>query len=362
MKALPDGVELASLALDPENPRLPDAVQNTSQADLLTYLYKNDVLDELAASFVANDYFPNEPVLVLPPNDEGMRIVVEGNRRAATLMILAGAPTASAAGLEFDLAPTPTEEQLSSFSVIPAVEVEDRDELKSYLGYRHIGGILPWSAEAKARWIYQNVNEQAAAGSQRPFYDVGRMLGSNSLGVRNRYLAWRLLREARTEGGAETSYVEGERFSVWGLLAGSDRLKGYIGIDRRVSEFADVEAAFESIDMDKVVEIVRDLSPVDGRRPVLSDSRDVGTYVDVISDERASQLLRKYGDLELAASTLERGALTERLQTQARELEALATDARRLDVDESTLDAAQDVFETARSIRAVVKDRVESDD
>lgn len=348
-------VMLADLCLDPENPRLPVSVQGSGQEELLEYIFENEVLDELAASFVANGYFYNEPVLVLPPDDNGKRTVVEGNRRVSTLKILLQDPLAVETGLQFDLTTVPTNERLQELTEVPAFEVENREELGAYLGFRHIGGLRQWSSEAKARWIHTNVASMVAEGRTNPFYDVGRIVGSNARGVRTAYLALELLRRARRDHGVTTSHVENYRYSVWGLLVGNSRVRDYIGLDGDARSYQEIDAALDVVDYERVGEIIGDLTPRRGSRlALLVDSRSVSRYVEVLSNERAHEVLREHEQLALAVAVLEQGDLTARLQSTSRLLREILVDAARVDVEEAAPAAAVEVLELARSVHAVV--------
>src|SRR5687767_4092251 len=80
-----DKILVDKLRLDPLNPRL--ALDNApDEAALLAKLYEDESLDELVPSFLANGYFEEEPLVVVPEG-EGF-VVVEGNRRLATLKLL----------------------------------------------------------------------------------------------------------------------------------------------------------------------------------------------------------------------------------------------------------------------------------
>jgi hypothetical protein len=84
---------VTDLHLDPKNPRLPEDLSK-SEPGLLKYFYDNGVLEELAQSFLDNGFFEQEPLSVLARKPSGFT-VVEGNRRLATLMILALTPNST---------------------------------------------------------------------------------------------------------------------------------------------------------------------------------------------------------------------------------------------------------------------------
>src|SRR4051812_15470247 len=78
-------IAVSDLMLDPLNPRLIVA-EGAGEAELIAKLYEEESLDELYPSFVENGYFEEEPLVVVP--DGKKFVVVEGNRRLATLKLL----------------------------------------------------------------------------------------------------------------------------------------------------------------------------------------------------------------------------------------------------------------------------------
>src|ERR1051326_2599411 len=110
---------IEDLHLDPDNPRLPEELHGASQDRLVKYLFDTAVLEELARSFANNGFFEHEPLIIVK-GTKGGYVVVEGNRRLATLMILHRRPEAG--DLRFD------------------VEIDDRSE------ERRVG------KECRSRW------------------------------------------------------------------------------------------------------------------------------------------------------------------------------------------------------------------
>ena len=143
--------------LDSENPRLPEHLHGADQEELLKYLHANAALGELATSFVDNSFFVHEPLIVSQPDETGTHSVLEGNRRLAALTILLRLDTAKALDLAFAIDPVPTAEQLGELREIPCFVVERPEDVHRFLGFRHIGGLKTWSAEAKARYLLAEV-------------------------------------------------------------------------------------------------------------------------------------------------------------------------------------------------------------
>ena len=168
--------------MDQANPRLPEQLHGTDQVELLRYLNENSVLDELIRSLDDNGFFQHEPLIGV--REDGDVVILEGNRRLAALKIYLGAPEARDLGLTPILDEAPSAERLRELSTVPVYLVDTRDEVHRYLGFRHIGGIKTWPAEAKARYLMQETDRAAALEVTNPFLDVARRVGSNSQGVR----------------------------------------------------------------------------------------------------------------------------------------------------------------------------------
>ena len=313
MQDLGQPVAIADLRLDPENPRLPEHLLGGSQDEILKYLFDNDVLEEIASSIRLNGFFPNEPVIVLPEAADGTRLVVEGNRRLATLLILNGAPVAADQGIVFS---GELGVGFRPLETVPAFEVANRDDLDAYLGFRHINGIRTWGASEKARFVWKQVNKAVQNNEIDPFYVVGRAVGSNSRGVRTSYLAYELLQKREVYEGdtAAVEYVIRRRFGVWLRLLGTKNIPDQIGIDRDAKSFADVRRVINESNSQKIVEVARDLYPrTTSSYPVLADSRDVTVYSDVMGYEPAYRALRATNKLEVAQTVLDQGDFDKQL-------------------------------------------------
>jgi hypothetical protein len=77
---------VASLYLDPKNPRLGRETLAQAPREIIQYLFEHDKALEVAESIATRGFFPNEPLLAV--NEGNRLIVVEGNRRLAALKAL----------------------------------------------------------------------------------------------------------------------------------------------------------------------------------------------------------------------------------------------------------------------------------
>lgn len=343
---------VSKLLLDPENPRLPQDLYGQSQSTLFDYLYDNATLDELADSMLDNGFFEHEPLIVLPPADDGTRIVVEGNRRLAALMLIHGRPEAG----ERELATQPTDDQLERLREVQIFEVPSREEVSRFLGYRHISGLKPWRPEAKARYIANEVDEAYQQGEDNPFLYVARIVGSNTQGIRNSYIALSILRHGKQECGIDTLHLLNERFGVWLRSMNSPGIREYLGLGNPKS-YNEVIGAVKNLDCEKLREVIGDMTPRRGKSAVLADSRDVTRYGLIIQNPDARAVLRKYDDLDIAAQIVTEQSLASRAEEIAKRIDAMREEVQR-GVSSTPSDlilAAQAILRSAKLLNGAVE-------
>ena len=356
-------IDVRKLRLHSKNPRLPEHLVGSSQTDILEYLHGNGALDELAKSFLDNGFFPHEPLIVSRPDDNGAREVLEGNRRLAALTILLKLDTALELGVEFPLDETPTAEQLAGLRKVPCFEVDGAQDVHSFLGFRHIGGTKTWSAEAKARYLLTEVRRARDEDPvNNPFTIVGRAVGSNAQGVRNPYIAMSILINAREQFGIEISAIQRFRFGVWNRAMNSPLLRDYIGFGS-ARTFEEVQEGLESLKEPQLREVLNDMTPgVGSRKAVLSDSRDVTIYAEVLQNERAHTVLRQYDDLRLARQIVEQASIAQRIRQITYSIEAINREVERQGAPAEALQPANELARLARSLRVLIAEATRSDD
>ena len=355
-------IPVRKLLLDGDNPRLPEKLHRGSQFELLNFLREKGVLEELAQSYLDNGFFQHEPLIVLPTGDHDKYTVVEGNRRLAALKILHGAPEAG--DIRF-LGIDPSREQLEQLEEIPCFPVSDRNIVHAYIGFKHIGGLKTWAPEAKARYVLAEVRKLVEGGTEDPFRELGRRAGSNATGIRNSYLAIRILLHARDEFGVDVGHIQEHRFGVWLRCMNSADIRKHIGL-RGVGTYQEIEEALKGVQGDKLKEVLGDLKSAGGRAlAVLGDSRDVTAYGRVLADKRARATLRKTDDLSLAKQVVEELGLGKRARRLVDSVRLFVDALHRMELEDIPRDLLQTTEELAllaRSARAIVKDRMDDHD
>ena len=201
-----------------------------------------------------------------------------------------------------------------------------------------------------------------------PFRALGRRVGSNAQGVRNSYLAIRILLHARDEFGSEVNFVQESRFGVWLRCMNSSDIRKYIGLGNATT-YQEIEQALAGIKKKNLEEVLGDLESKPGeRRAVLGDSREVTVYGRALTDERAHETLRRTKDLGLVKQIIEELDL----DVQARRL----VDSVRLfmetlsrtkpadiaDISNDLLSATEELALIANSAKSIVKGHIDHRD
>ena len=360
----PGGTQLLSvsrLSLDDTNPRLPEGLRKKSQSEILRFFYHNGVLEELAQSYIDNGFFQHEPLIVVPNGQDERYTVVEGNRRLAALKILHNFPEADELSL---VTIDPPKEKLDGLREVPCFVIDDRDAVRAYVGFRHIGALKTWPPEAKARYLLSEVRRLASNKVPDPFRDLGRRVGSNAQGVRNPYLAIRILLHAREEFSLDIKYVQDRRFGVWLRCMTSADIRAYIGLERATT-YDEIEDAVSGIVPDNLDEVLGDLRSEGREKPVLGDSREVTTYGRALMDARAHATLRRTNDLSIAKQIIEESDLDIRARELVQRTQIFMEILQRAEdteISNDLLAATDELFSVTRSTRAIVKDRIDNRD
>jgi hypothetical protein len=153
-KSLP----LASLHFDPANPRLVGYVSDrSSEVEILNTIVDLFGIDDVLSSIAVNGYFDAEPMVGLRDPDEDSVRIVEGNRRLAACLILAGDPRArDQAKRTRDFQVIQNERGRKPVTHVPVLLYDESaysEALLPYLGVRHIAASQPWDSYAKAAWV-----------------------------------------------------------------------------------------------------------------------------------------------------------------------------------------------------------------
>ena len=279
-------VQVSKLFLDPENPRLPEDAQGKKEIELLSVLYRDFSLDELADSMAQNGYFDEEPLVAIPQklpealekvdvsskefkdfieDDTTLFTVVEGNRRLATVKLL----------LDNDLRemlrikhwPTITESVRKDISLLPVIIYPKRNDVVPYLGVRHIVGIQKWDSYAKARYI-ANMIEGGLSIDQ-----IEAQIGDKTGALIKNYVGYKLLDQASDEFDFDLRRAKND-FSLLILAIGQGNIKRFLGLPTKLKD-ADPKMPVAADDIENMKSLFIWMFGTEKIKPVIRESRDI---------------------------------------------------------------------------------------
>lgn len=347
------------LRLDRLNPRLLGESRNESDEAIIARLYRAAELDELLQSISANGYMDIEPLVVMSdPNNSGF-IVLEGNRRLATLRLLQEPELVrkieKLEGLKIRIPGIMNISLKDTFKEVSVYRVNSREDARAFIGFKHINGLKKWDAYAKARyaaeWYKSNKD------SQQLEY-IAQSIGDRHDTVKRMVYAIYVLEQAREEDlfYAEDRYHIKFSFShLYTALSRSQYMK-YIGLDLTWRTY---DPSPDPIPKENLNELRKILvwiygSKKDDLPPVVKrQNPDIKRLGEVIAHPQGLHVLEVTGNLDYAHDNTKPidSHLTASLINARKNIREAAGSLRAYDGrDKSLLDIAEDVKETAESV------------
>lgn len=320
-------IPLSRLLLDENNPRLPLETTDLSQENLLRIFDRNFNLFPIARSMVDNGYFEEEPLFVIQgPADKF--IVVEGNRRLATLKFLTDAEAR-----RLTLNPEKWNElaregktRNRDFSEVPSIVYNRKKKLEAILAFRHISAVLRWDSLQKARFINNIVEGRKFNIS---FNKLSEDTGAARNTIQNLFVSYRAYLQAK-ERDFDVSNLEKD-YSLFYTALSHTVIKRYVGIDTRRKNPAQLRNPVPPSKMENLGKIIELVHGGRGIIPVIRESRDISKLAEVMSNEKCASILERTRNLEIAYSFV-RGTehrLLENLQIASEYLSEALRDAHR---------------------------------
>ncbi|MBZ9869217.1 hypothetical protein LB515_27900 [Mesorhizobium sp. CA15] len=346
-------VPINDLYLDPENPRLPAYVER-DQDSMFSYLAQNSSIEELMTAISENDFFQAEALIAVPVGKE--LIVVEGNRRLTALKLLSGQT--------FDQISTRISELQASAkhrpSSVPVAIYDSREEVLNYLGNRHIAGVKPWGALAKARYIKQLFDHTS---SQEDFPErcrtVAKIIGSRRDFISKSMKAYQVYEVAEKNDFFSLEGVDEEAVKFSLISTSVD----YSGIQKFIFGASEEETGESINERDPIIDNVREFFSwlfvrEEGEKPRIGESRNLNKLSKVLLNDDALAAFRKGASLDQAyLYTTGVGddfdAICTRIQRELREANSIAAEVERTEVREQLTNS---IYRQARALESAFRD------
>jgi hypothetical protein len=278
-------IKIIDLHLDPENPRLPERLKNAPEKDVLNWMLSDATLVDLMASIAENGFFNGEPILVV--EEGGKHIVVEGNRRLASIKLLANPELATESPRTIRAISETAVNKINIPSEIWVYKCTNRDEVQNYLGFRHISGVKQWPLISKARYLY-DLFLRKNRFEYEVYKEIAREIGSKGNYVRKLLLgfqAYQLIRTKNWFGMGE--YLNEESFDlslISEVINSYSAVAGYMNVD------VNQDKPFENIDISKLEEVSKWLYQVTETGSTrVGDNRNLRLLNKILQNEEAKK-------------------------------------------------------------------------
>ncbi|HEX8526139.1 MAG TPA: ParB N-terminal domain-containing protein [Allosphingosinicella sp.] len=279
------------LHLDPDNPRLPSELPRTPEA-MLKYLADTSSIDEIISAIGSNGYFQSEPLIGVPgPNDN--IVIVEGNRRLTALKLLAGE--------RYEDMPNRVEQAVERArerpTEAPVAVYDQRLDVLNYLGNKHIAGVKPWGALAKARYAKQLFDAAGDGEFTERAREVARTIGSRMDFITRSLKAYSAYEVAASQDFFSLPGVDEETVKFSLLSTALD----YEGIQDFVYENPDDPVDERRVNADHLRELFSWMFVrTEHGRTRLGESRNLIQLSSVVANPEALDRFRRGMDLEQA--------------------------------------------------------------
>lgn len=352
-------VQVTRLRLDHKNPRLLEQSESTNDSAIIGRLFRGAELDELLQSISTNGYLDIEPLVVT--GDANDLVVLEGNRRLAALRLLREPDLANqisrAEGIKIRV-PEVDESVRSTMEEISVYYVGNREDARSFLGFKHINGPAKWDAYAKARFAA----EWYDASQGTSLSEIARSIGDRHDTIKRMVSAIFVLDQAQQNNLFSVEDRHTLRFSFSHLYTalGRSQFMAYLGLESSWIRFDPTPEPVPDHKLGELKQLLRwiygsksaDVMPV-----VKAQNPDIRRLGEVLANSEALTLLKSTHDLDKAHTATE--SVDSRFTSSLIRARDSVTDAagsiRAYDGrNESLLGIAEDVKETSAAVHGAM--------
>jgi len=305
----PTKVPVGCLRLDRENPRLTGGTGHRSDEALVAELYDSAELDELLQSMTSNGYLDIEPLVVMEEPENGELVVLEGNRRLATVLLLTDPEFVSRVrgepGLSRLTIPEIRESLRPTFEQVTVYRVSDRTQARPLIGFKHINVPQKWQAYAKARFAAKWYNE-----SDVGLDEIAKAIGDRHDTIKRMVSAIYVLEQASEQELFEVEDRFPTKFNFSHLYTALSRSQymAYLGLPRGWARYDPKPDPVPGEKMEELGQVLRWIygyRPDDQEQVVKRQNPDIKRLGEVLAKREAVLELKVTADLDRAHSVAE---------------------------------------------------------
>ena len=359
----PTKVPVDCLRLDHQNPRLTGWVDHHSEEALIAELYRSAELDELLQSMSSNGYLDIEPLVVIEGSVSGELVVLEGNRRLATIRLLCEPDVVARIRRDERLSltvPKIADRLRPTFEQVTIYRVSNREQARPLIGFKHINGPQKWDAYAKAKFAAAWYRD-AGVGLD----EIAAAIGDRHDTIKRMVSGIYVLEQAAEEGlfDVEDRFPRKFNFSHLYTALSRSQYMEYLGLP---VGWARYDPEPNPVPADRTRELRQVLrwiygSRLDDEKPVVKrQNPDIKRLGEVLAKPEAVHELRVSRNLDRAHEVAEpvTARFTKSLIDARRALQAAVGSVRAYDGrDESLLGIAEDAKETADLLHSRMEEK-----
>ena len=278
-------VEVDELHLDPNNPRLPERLRNAPEKEVLNWMLSDATLVDLMASISENGFFNGEPILIV--EEDGKNIVVEGNRRLASIKLLANPELATESPRTIKTISETSSTRNNTPTKIWVYKCNNRLEVQNYLGFRHVSGVKQWPLISKARYLYELFVKKNRLDYE-VYKEIAREIGSKGNYVRKLLIGYQAYQHIKTRSWfGMGEYLNEESFDlslISEVLNNQSIVAEFAGID------VNAESPFENINSDNFEQLTKWLYQItENGRTRIGDNRNLRLLNKILKNDEAKK-------------------------------------------------------------------------
>lgn len=284
-------MSIEDIHFDRLNPRLPSAVQEGTESDIIEYLALRTRLEDLMSSIGENGFFKGEAIVVTR-DDSDRVIVLEGNRRLAALKLLKESSLVSRSKFE-----TISKQAKHRPDTVPVYMVDSREDAWQYIGFRHISGVQRWDPLAKARYLkllFKNTSSEKQVSDR--YRDVAREIGGRSNSIQRNLDALAAYEKIEDENFFEIEDLDEDtfQFGTFYTAAGNANIAKFIGLRNDENEV--VSGAILDNDCLNTKHLKELTTWMFDKKPdgstILGESRNISKLGELLADNEGLSALR----------------------------------------------------------------------
>ncbi len=224
-------VNVSNLGFDYFSSRLPRLLHGKTEVEIVNFFLTEELLIELMLTIGKNGFFEGEQLLVVETDKDKYK-VIEGNRRLTSVKLLNDYTLAT---VKKELVKKVYDEAIYKPIVeLPCLVFAHEEDIRKYLGFRHITGIKSWGLSEKARYLYGLY--KSSFGNQ-PFkqacYELAKTIGSTRSYVSRVLIAFEIYKYIEDEAYFGIKGLDDTNFYVGYYSDGLSRpnISRFLGVD-----------------------------------------------------------------------------------------------------------------------------------